>query len=299
MTKNLAKVSNSSILGLDIGNALLKSSTGIILDSKITTIEPFEECNKLVLGGKTYWIGQGDYDTTYNKVKKPAYITMLYALLALSTETIHNRIAVGLPLGQYSENKEALVTLILKNNQNIIEINGEEKSLVIDDIFVFPEGVSTLEDKEESIIIDLGGLTTDCALVVNEKDKRKIKKPVSIPIGTITLYTELINRINSKYSLNLKIDDAERILKNGLTLDGKKESIDFALETYESYFNTLMSSLQANYDLRTNPISLTGGGANILHEQLKARLGDGLTMQKEPLFANANAFYELGCSLWE
>lgn len=290
---------NYSIVGLDIGNATLISSTGIIIDSKITSVEPLSKADKLVIDDKTYWLGVGKYDSEYNKVEKINYLNFLYGLLALSTETTHNFISVGLPLSQYRENREQLTNMILSNNKKIITINDIEKTIIIDDAVVFPEGVATLKDDFEGIVVDIGGATTDTALVVNEYGKRKIINPISIPSGTINLYTEFINMINGKYSLNLKVDDAARILRSGLTFRGKKQNIDFALKMYNDFSNSLISDLQRNYNLDINNISLVGGGAEIVYNPLKKIYSDAVSIQPNALTANARNFYELGCLIFE
>lgn len=131
------------------------------------------------------------------------------------------------------------------------------------------------------------------------RGRRRILNPISIPTGTINLYKDFINKINNKLSLDLVMTDAERILKNGLILDGKKTNIDFALEVYKQFVDTLISQLNVEYSLRTNYISLTGGGATLLYKQIKNKLGDGVAIQNNPIFANAKNYYELGVSIWQ
>lgn len=288
-----------SILGIDVGNSTCESNVGVIFDSKITDVEPLSKADNLIIDRKTHWLGEGNYDTTYRKVDKENYINFLYGALALSTDTVNNYIVLGLPLSQFKEDKEALTNLILSNNNKTVIINGIEKPIIIEDVEVFPEGVVTLEDDYEGIVIDIGGRTTDCALVINERGRRRILNPISLPSGTINLYKDFVNKINNKFSLDLILNDAERILKNGLILDGKATNIDFALEVYKVYVDTLINQLQVEYSLRTNRISLTGGGATLLYKEIKDRLGDGITPQENPIFANANAYYELGCSIWQ
>lgn len=290
---------DSSILGIDIGNSTCETNTGVIFDSKITDVEPLSNADTLLIDKKTYWIGEGNYDTTYKKVDKENYINFLFAALALSTDTVNNYIALGLPLSQYKEDKASLINRVLANREKIVQINGVEKHLKIADVEVFPEGVATLDDDYEGIVIDIGGRTTDCALVVNERGRRRILNPISVPSGTINLYKDFINKINNKLSLDLVLNDAERILKNGLILDGKKTNIDFAIDVYRQFVNNLISRLQVEYSLRTNHISLTGGGATLLHEYIRNKLGEGVTVQENPIYANANAYYELGCSVWQ
>lgn len=290
---------NYSILGIDVGNCTCKTNTGVIFSSKITDIEPLSKTDTLIIDEEVLWLGEGNYDTTYRKVGKESYINFLYGSLALSTDTVSNYIVLGLPLSQYKEDKATLINMVLANREKVVQINNVKKHLFIEDVEVFPEGVVTLGDDYEGICIDIGGRTTDCAMVVNERGRRRILNPISIPTGTINLYKDFINKINNKLSLDLVMTDAERILKNGLILDGKKTNIDFALEVYKQFVDTLISQLNVEYSLRTNYISLTGGGATLLYKQIKNKLGDGVAIQNNPIFANAKNYYELGVSIWQ
>jgi len=288
-----------TVLGIDVGNSTCETNTGVIFDSKITDVEPLSKSDTLLIDKKTFWIGEGNYDTTYKKVDKENYINFLFGALALSTDIVNNYIILGLPLSQFKEDKASLINMVLANREKTVQINGVEKPLIIKDVEVFPEGVATLDDDYEGIVIDIGGRTTDCALVINERGRRRILNPISVPTGTINLYKDFINKINNKFSLDLVLNDAERILKRGLILDGKIANIDFAIEVYKQFVDNLVSQLQVEYSLRTNYISLTGGGATLLYEQIKKKLGEGVRIQKNPIFANANAYYELGCSIWQ
>lgn len=232
---------NYSILGIDVGNCTCKTNTNVIFNSKATEVEPLSKADTLLIDKKTYWLGEGNYDTTYRKVDKENYINFLFGALALSTDTVNNYIVLGLPLSQYKEDKASLINMVLANREKTIKINDVEKHLVIKDVEVFPEGVVTLPDDYEGICIDIGGRTTDCALVVNERGRRRILNPISVPTGTINLYKDFINKINNKLSLDLVMNDAERIMNNGLILDGKKTNIDFALEVYKQFVDTLIS----------------------------------------------------------
>lgn len=288
-----------SILGIDVGNATTISSKGIIFDSRVTTTEPLTNANKLKVGGKTIWLGEGEYDTVYRKVDKKNYLDLLFGSLALSTSTIRNKIVLGLPLSQFQQDKSSLINIILANNYKEVEINGIKKQLCIEDVEVYPEGVVTLQDDYEGILIDVGGLTTDCALVIIERGRKKIINPISIPAGTIKLYTDFINKLNRKFGLDLTVNDSERILRKGLLLDGKLVNINFALEVFKNFVETLVSKLQVAYSLRTNLVSLTGGGGKVIFNPVKAMVGEGVTLQKNYLNANADAYGELGVALWQ
>jgi len=301
-TQNCIKFNNNiSVHGLDIGNATLINDKGLILDAKITSKEPLKQTDKIIISGKTCYLGFGRYDTEYRKVAKEHYIDMLYGLLALSTDTVYNYIGLGLPLGQYKSDCEELINLVLSNDNKIVKVNDEiERPIIIKDVEVFPEGVSTLKDDEQCIIIDIGGGTTDCGLVVNEHGKRKVINPISIPKGTIKLYESFANRLNNK-GLDLGLEDAERILNRGYLYKKDANDINFAMDECNEFMEDLISRLQLNYNLKVYPISITGGGGELLYNQLKNIEGikENLTLQPEPIKANARNFYDLALSVFE
>lgn len=289
---------NTNILGIDIGNATVKTNTGYVVDSKVTTIEPLSKCDKLFIEGKTLYIGEGEFDTTYRKIDKKIYIPLLYNAIANSSNNTYNKIVLALPLSQYKTDKENLINLVMSNNDKWIELNDYKRHIVIEDVEVFPEGVFTVNDDYEGIIIDIGGRTTDAAMIEINRGKKKILDPISIPTGTINLYSLFVESINNKMGLDLKIRDAERILKNGLILDGNYKNIDFAYNVFTDYVEDLVSQLQVKYSIRTNIISLTGGGATLTYEYFKRRIGNNVIKQDNCLMANANNLYELGTNIF-
>lgn len=285
------------ILGIDIGNALVKSSTGVIFDSKTTRHEPLYNADKIIIDGNTYWIGTGNYDTSYRKVDKSNYRALLLSAIALSTDK-PVFLSLGLPLSQYRQDKGTLTNIALSINNTKVTVNGITKFIRIEDTEVFPEGVATLDDRFQGIVIDIGGRTTDCALVTSERGKRKIHNPLSLSQGTINLYADFIKALNNKFCLDLKLEDSERILANGLWIDGEKKNIDFATNIYKEFVRDIISRLNVEYSLRTNRISLTGGGSLLLCNFFKELLGNA-ELQEDSLFANANAYHDLGCEIWQ
>ena len=290
-----------NILGVDVGNATTVTNTGVIIDSKTSKIKPITSCIKLEMDNEVVYVGEGEYDTTYRKLEKDTYLQLLYTAIALSTKsrTVSNQIVLGLPLSQYNEDREALIQKVLSNNDKWININDTERHIIIDDVEVFPEGVFTVDDDYQGIVIDVGGRTTDCALIEVVRGKKKILDPISIPTGTINLYDKFIDSLNMELGLDLKLRDAERILESGLILDGTKVNIDFAKRFIEEYSENLYRQLQLKYSLKTNIVTLTGGGADLVYNHLESKLGQGLIKQRDSIKANAKNFYELGVSIFE
>lgn len=283
-----------SIIGMDIGNFATKSSKGVIFESKVGTFGSLLGGDATLTTSRgTVTIGEGELDTEYRKVKKESYIDLFTSLLALSTDDITNYVVVGLPLSQFKEDKDELIQLIMSNAQQDIVINQVEKKLIIEDVSVWPEGLVQPYEGFEGLMIDIGGGTTDAAMVTIRNGRSKIEKPISFPFGTIKMYSDFIKRINSQYGLDLTNNDAERILRNGLKIQGQQQDITFAMDAFKDKVDSIIKELQVEYSLKTLDVSIQGGGALLLEGPLRKRIPN-LEVIENPVFANANYFAELG-----
>ncbi|MCX7903293.1 MAG: ParM/StbA family protein [Caloramator sp.] len=281
------------ILGVDLGNYATKTSEGVSFLSKVSKIgNILKNSIELQTHNGTFYIEEGEFDTEYRKVQKQNLRELFIAAVALSTDDIENQIVVGLPLSQYKQDKEILKELLTKERIQYIAINGVTKKIIIEDVEVYPEGLGSVNNFD-GIIIDIGGRTTDIAEIEN----MKVRKPFSLPVGTLNLYSDFIKVINDKYSLDLKPHDANRILKNGLKIFGEQKDISFALEVFREYVEKIISELQINYSIKTHDIKLTGGGAVLLAKAFIKRLPNAEIVDN-PFFANAIGFKKVGESIW-
>lgn len=287
------------IIGVDIGNSTVKTSTGVIFSSKLVKRRNTLSNSDLVtINGESYVIGEGDYDTEYRKAHKESYIPLLFTALCKSTKEITVRVVLGLPIEQFINDSETLRKRIVLNKSLRGTFNGEVREFYIADVEVFPEGLSAVDDSFEGIVVDIGGRTTDCCLITNNYGKRQIEKPISLPIGTLNLYSEFIKAINQEYQLDLTINDTERIIQNGLSIYGEKKDISFALDTFKSFLDeTLIKRLNLEYSIKTNNLIFIGGGSIILRNSIQSRLKNASIIENG-LFANVLGFKELGEAIW-
>lgn len=287
------------ILGIDVGNYATKSSQMINFISKCSTVGNMLGNKAIVrIGNKKYYIGEGSFDTEYQKSKKENYMEFLVAAIALSTKDVDNKIVTGLPLSQYKKDKDILKELILSNRINYVEINGEERQIIIEDCEVFAESIASITDIDfEGIVLDIGGRTTDVALIIVENGIKKVINLHSIPRGTLNLYSDFIKVINNKYSLDLKIEDTERILKNGLKIYGIQKDIKFAIEVFKEFVENLVKTIQVEYSIKTLNLITTGGGASLLYKPLKNRLPQ-LQLAKNAFYGNALGYKKVGEQKW-
>ncbi|MBQ3420927.1 MAG: ParM/StbA family protein [Romboutsia sp.] len=287
------------IKGIDIGNSITKDEKGYSFASKVTSIENILGSRyKLTLNDETYYASEGEYDTTYRKVEKDNYIKLLFAILSISGSLKNVQLMLGLPLSQYKKDRKILINKVQENFLMQGSLNGINKTFIIEDVEVYPEGVASLPNDYEGVLVDIGGLTTDCCMVTRVNGRLKIESPISLPIGTLNLFSDFINLINNKFGLDLKDKDSERIIKNGLMIRGKIQNIQFAINIFKEYLENLIRQLNLQYSLKTNKIVFTGGGSLLLRKPIEKRISYA-TILSNALFSNAEGFYKEGCRLWQ
>ena len=113
-------------------------------------------------------------------------------------------------------------------------------------------------------------------------------------------YVMYLNENYTNLGLDFEADDAEEILDNGY-FEYENEIYNVTSEYYYDYFaEEVISKLRnSKYPLKNKPVSLTGGGSIALYNSFKKLIGNNVTIQDEPLFANARNFYELGVNLFK
>ena len=296
-------------IGIDLGNCNLKTSKKIIVPALITRggnylISTGFEIN---FNGELFIIGEGDYDTNLNKLSKENLLPMLCLAAGLSTKEEFIRVVLGLPINQYRSNKNKMLEIIEENKILNFKLNGLDRCICIEEASIFPEGVATyysldIEKRkslvdQDLIILDIGGRTTDIALLKAGK-KRSVAKSTSLDVGMINIYSDMINEINSLYTLGLNIEDAERILKNGLEVDGEKQDTSFIKNIVKNNIEKVFKELNINYPVRTSPLLVTGGGGKSFFKSLKKRYPTAQLVE-DNLFSNAIGYKRVGDKLWQ
>ena len=294
-------------IGVDLGNCNIKTSKGVIVPSLITKADYLISTGyQIEFNNEVFIIGEGDYDTNLDKISKENLLPMLCLAVGLSTKEEFIRIVLGLPINQYRSKKDKMIEVIQENRVLNFKLNGEEKTVCIEDAAVFPEGVATYYsldvDKRKTlldkdlIVLDIGGRTTDIALLKSGK-KRSVAKSISLDVGMINIYNDLINEINSLYTLGLNIEDAENIIKNGLEVDGEKKDTTFIKNIIRNNIEKVFKELNISYPVRTSPILVTGGGGRSFFKSIKKRYPSAQIIE-DNLFSNAIGYKKVGEKLW-
>ena len=116
------------ILGVDLGNFSVKTSEKVTFLSKISEVDNFTGDNKIIFNGKTLFVGEGEFNTDWNKSRKENTLPLLYSALALSSKTEqYFQVVLGLPIQQYKSNKKEVIEYIEQNRCTEVILNGTKR----------------------------------------------------------------------------------------------------------------------------------------------------------------------------
>ena len=287
------------ILGIDVGNYSLKSNSGINIKALVSKEENILGSGiVLEMDNQKFIIGEGNFETELNKSSKENFLPLLYVGIALSSKDDFNSVVCGLPVNQYKDNHKSLEELIHKNKIKTIKLNGIERTLVIDNFKVYPEGIGAyynLNLNEDLILIDIGGRTTDIAYIADNKHQ----KSSTVAVGTLNIYKSIADTINSKYSLDLNLKDIDRVIDRGtLNVDGEKINLSFITSILKNNFMKIKEDLDFKFPARTEKIVLVGGGAKLFIKAFMNRYSNCI-IANDPIYSNAKGFQKVGEKLWQ
>lgn len=301
------------VIGVDFGNVNTKTSTGIIFPSRIskdTNLINHRQSDKNLLkyNNTCYLVGEGEYQTETNKLDKEMFKVCVLTALAKSNNSQRFKIVIGIPGNQFNnENKERLKAILLKDRFYNIEFEGAKRTVVIEDLEVFPESAGayygmTNEQRQEIghhdlIIVNIGGGNTNIGYFRFENSSRKLIKSSTVMTGTLHLFADVINSINGKYSVCKSIEDCEGILKQGLYIYSKQADISFIRPYIQAYVDKIFKELNL-YDIKTSKVMFTGGGSRLFGNMLSDRI-PGAIFQTNYMFANAEGFKKVGDFVWQ
>lgn len=284
------------ILGLDLGNWNVKTSEGNIFSSRYTIVENIlgSTTDVLEYEGIKYYMKDGKLENNYDKANKETNLILFLYALAIQKDNCF-RVVVGLPALTYKNNKDKFKNKLLENKIHKVKLNGIEKTILIEDLIVFPEAAGSYfsipQRAKNAVVIDIGGGTTN---IVSFKGG-KLDRCTTLGQGMIQLYNQFRDYINSTYTLTLSLEDIASAMSEGLMVDGIEIGWDFKENIINSFITELMNELR-NFPIRTSRVYLTGGGSKLL--KCKLEKIPGLIRIEDYLFANAKGFKKVGESKW-
>lgn len=290
------------IIGVDAGYYATKTSEGIVFPSRISTVENIlGENNNIVIDNKRYTVGEGEVTVDFNKINNElTKVCILYAL-AKSSPGVDFDIVTGLPVDQFKNQKDELKEMLQGVRINRIEVGGQKRTIIINKVEVFPQGAGALYSTSidgDVVLVDIGGRTVDICYFEVVSGKRKLVKHSTIYEGTLSLYSKIVNLINTKYETDLKLEDGEKVLRNGLEIFGVKQNLVFLRDIIHEHCERITKELILNYPVKTSKVPIAGGGGMLLKGVIESKIPN-CTLIPYAQFANANGFKKVGESLWQ
>lgn len=288
-------------LGVDLGNYSVKTSERLNFKSLVMRDNGLgDSMNTIKINNEEFILGQGEYDNEYRKFNKRNLEKLLFGSIAMSTNKNEVRVVCGLPISQFQADREKMKEKILSYGSKEVFYKSVTRKINIVDAMVLPEGIGAIDSREfDGVIMDLGGRTTDIFRVCITRGQVKIQNGFSEPVGTLNLYSDFIKSINSNFGLNLKSNEAERIIKNGLKINGKSVDISKYLGTFKDYVEMIIDKLKVEFPIATLDIKAVGGGAVMLGQNIKNKIKHvELLEPNESIFINANYFKKQANKKW-
>ena len=288
------------ILGIDLGNYSVKTSERISFCSKVTEQEQFYDTNKMNINGEVLYVGDGKFDTGWNKAEKDNTLTLLYTAISRSTDDRINKVVLGLPIKQYKKNKDKLKEYIKENR--CARVN--KRDIVIQDVEVVPESAAIYYNlpyehyeefvKNQLTIVCIGGRTTEICQYKNDK----IIGFDSYKLGMLNVYQDIVSYINNKYTKDFELEEGEDVLENGLLLDGEYIDMSFIKPILKRHFIDVYKDIQLKFNIDKGYIYLTGGGSKIFEKAFRNR-SSNVVKSNDPIYDNVMGYKRVGANLWQ
>lgn len=288
------------ILGIDLGNYSVKTSERISFFSKVTEQEQFYDTNKMNINGEVLYVGDGKFDTGWNKAEKDNTLTLLYTAISRSTDDRINKVVLGLPIKQYKKNKDKLKEYIKENR--CARVN--ERDIVIQDVEVVPESAAIYYNlpyehyeefvKNQLTIVCIGGRTTEICQYKNGK----IIGFDSYKLGMLNVYQDIVSYINNKYTKDFELEEGEDVLENGLLLDGEYIDMSFIKPILKRHFIDVYKDIQLKFNIDKGYIYLSGGGSRIFGKAFENR-SSNVVKSNDPIYDNVMGYKRVGANLWQ
>ena len=268
------KSGNRFIIGLDHGNHLIKTTHHIMQNGvKRLGAKPTFMANTLNYGRTYYKVGEERLNVKDSKMADDDYYILTLAMLAKEAKTrdiphdSHVTLAVGMPLKQFSPERNAFIRYLKRDSQPVsFKYEDTAYTLYIDKVLAFPQCyaavVSRLPSMKECLIVDIGSWTID---IMEVKDG----VPVESHCETFSeSLVSVIQDIRSESSELLKKEISEnRIISyiQGNTGNIPKQHqklMDTALERFAARVEGILK--ENGHDTQFTDMIYVGGGAAVM-----------------------------------
>lgn len=301
-------MSNTKIMGIDVGYSHVKTVTGKGTDSFRSTVRDGVidiNTNSTVIGyeGRDLTIGEhGRITVEANKMEDENFLPLLYtAILRNSDDDVSDikvNLVTGLPIAWYPKQKDRLAEMLTGKGETV-KYKGRDVNIKIKDCIVFPQSAglalnnpSDFEDGKTNLVIDIGGLTVD----VSYYEGRSLVSYQSYQLGMIKLYAKVASAINAQFNVAVGDQDVERFIEqDSVIIEEEEKDFDF-WRHFNEHMDEIITKVKTDfpYDI-VHKKTFVGGGSIRLKEYLPKNKG----IKCNEIQFNAEAFYNVGLQKYE
>lgn len=251
------------ILAVDLGNYNIKTSEEIIFSSRFVKGGDFAPVGEetIEIDGVFYTMMKGEFENKFNKAAKNYLPNLLYAIGKSTTESDKEiDLVLGVPLDNIAI--KDIFKSELKGKTFKFKINDVDREIKINRVATIAEGMSSFytlnktEREKDTLIIDIGGRTTNVVTFINGKAEHKF----TITKGMIDLYDSIKTRVNANGN-NYELEEMERLIKNGVFGDVKEDK--------RIFLESIMNKIELKLKYETYNVYFTGGGSIELEDVIR------------------------------
>lgn len=290
------------IIGIDHGNANIKTSTGFKCLSGFTSLNNESITNKGLLkyNSRYYSVGSERLPLKMDKTKdEDFFILTLGAIgeILKAQEAVYSTdnivLGVGLPIVTYGKMKGEFRDYFIRDNISF-NYEGKDYDISIKDCVVFPQGYSAILSRFQDYkstpicnVVDVGGGTVDFFWC--ENGILNISSCSSLQLGVINLFNKVIQQTAS-LGYRINENQIQQILSGERPIFENDEIYQIIETTTKEFVRNLISKLQENgLEMSLNPTVFLGGGS-ILFKKYIEESRVGYIEVIDDAFANAKGF---------
>lgn len=210
------------------------------------------------------------------------------------SNNVIDRLAIGLPLSQFTDKRKAQIRSIKSFR---CKINGEDFEFEVDKIIVLPQGAGAIleySDSEEEIgIVDIGYYTLDFAYFKDGEINPKYSS--SENSGIFKLYQYVANLLKKKFDISCDTKAIEKIInKKKIFVEGKEHDLSDDIDNLKyDYCSELVYYIKQHWGTvlkGIQKIMFIGGGSEVIKTFLPEK--SNYVIPKNPAFANVLGYYK-------
>lgn len=292
-------------IAIDHGNRNMKTRTKIFTTGLNTQDKkPGRGENYLQYEGKYYTLSERRIPYQRDKTQNPRFFILTLFAIAMELEhkeihpddVVQVELPIGLPPKHFAELCESYEHYFLGDSK-IKELiyNGRSYHICIKKVMAFPQDyaammtiINDITEIPKAVGIDIGGFTTDYLLM--RRGRADMDCCDSLEKGVITMYNDIISRINSEYDMLLEETDIDSIIAGRIKYY-TSEVVQMVEIIVQEFVTDLLNSIrERGVDTRTAYTVFIGGGASLLKRFLENSERLGRHTFIDDLCANAKGY---------